>query len=372
VLSGVAQAGGLTRQLLAYSGKGRFLLRSINLNGLIAQTTELLRLTLPKKVQLNLDLADNLPTVTGDDGQLRQVLMNLIINAGEAIGDRTGTVTVTTHAYELAMDAVSGGVYSPAAPGRFVELIVTDTGCGMDEATKAKLFDPFFTTKFAGRGLGLSAVLGIIRGHGGGVRVDSRPGVGTRFTVLLPAAADSPALPATTPAPVASLLSNTPPLPQPPARRARRSGTVPMPNLRTVPAPEAQSKPVPKPEPTSDSRGVVLVADDEPTVRQVGELMLRQLGFEVLTATNGQEAVDVFKANADRIQLVLLDLMMPVMDGTEALAVIREQSRVPVILCSGYTAEAVPEELAGDTVTSFLQKPFSRRDLQSALTAIGV
>jgi PAS domain S-box-containing protein len=364
VISGVAQAGGLTRQLLAYSGKGRFLLRSLDVNDVIAQTTELLRLTLPKKVHLTLELTDNLPPVTGDDGQLRQVLMNLIINAGEAIGDRAGTVTVTTAAHDLDMDAVSGGVYSPAAPGRFVELIVTDTGCGMDEATKAKLFDPFFTTKFAGRGLGLSAVLGIIRGHGGGVRVDSRPGVGTRFTVLLPAAGAPASIGVPTPAPVTALLANTPEIPRAALRRQRRSGPVPVPRPRTAPAEL-------RPQPKVESRGVALVADDEPTVRQVSELMLKQLGFEVLTAANGQEAVTLFAANADRVRLVLLDLMMPVMDGTEALAVIRDRSAVPVILCSGYTAEAVPEELSGDSVTGFLQKPFSRGDLQTALATVG-
>ena len=191
---------------------------------------------------MNLELADRLPTVTGDDGQLRQVLMNLIINAGEAIGDRAGSVTVTTTGHALEMDAVSGGVYSPAAPGRFVELVVADTGSGMDDATRAKLFDPFFTTKFAGRGLGLSAVLGIIRGHGGGVRVDSRPGVGTRFTVLLPAAADAPDPAAvTTPAPVASLLVNTPHLPQPLPRPAHRAGPA---------APPAEPSP-----PQGESRG---------------------------------------------------------------------------------------------------------------------
>jgi PAS domain S-box-containing protein len=379
VLSGVAQAGGLTRQLLAYSGKGRFMLRSLDLNDLIVQTTELLRLTLPKKVQLNLDLAADLPHVTGDDGQLRQVLMNLIINAGEAIGDRSGTVTVTTLVHELLMDAVSGGVYSPAAPGRFVELIVADNGCGMDEATKAKLFDPFFTTKFAGRGLGLSAVLGIIRGHGGGVRVDSRVGIGTRFTVLLPVAAEAPSnVAVTTPAPVAGLLTDTPPAP-PPIRRDRRSGPVPMPARRTVPAakPTTQLTPlrIPHPAPlattTVEPRGLALVADDEPTVRQVGELMLKQMGYEVLTATNGEEAVALFTANADRVRLILLDLMMPVMDGTEALSAIRAQSAVPVILCSGYTSEAVPEALANDTVTGFLQKPFARAELQKAVASVG-
>jgi PAS domain S-box-containing protein len=369
VVSGVGQAGGLTRQLLAYSGKGRFLLRALNLNDLIAQTTELLRLTLPKKVQLNLDLAPALSPVTGDEGQLRQVLMNLIINAGEAIGDRAGTVTVTTAVHELLLEAVSGGVYSPAAPGRFVELIVGDTGCGMDEATKEKLFDPFFTTKFAGRGLGLSAVLGIIRGHGGGVRVDSRPGIGTRFTVLLPAAAAAPPAPvAETPPPVGKLSDTPTPRPHP---RARRSGPVPVPAQRRGPAldpPRCESPTGANP----GGRGLALVADDEPTVRQVGELFLKQMGFEVLTATNGQEVVALFEAHGEEVRLVLLDLMMPVMDGTEALAAIRARSGVPVILCSGYTAEAVPEEFSRDAVTAFLQKPFARAELQQALAAVGV
>ena len=359
VVSGVAQAGGLTRQLLAYSGKGRFLLRTLDLNDLINQTTELLRLTLPKKVQLTLNLERKLPLVTGDDGQIRQVLMNLLINAGEAIGDRAGTVTVTTTAHDLVMDAVSDGVYSPSAPGQFIELIVSDTGCGMDDATKARLFDPFFTTKFTGRGLGMSAVLGIVRGHGGGIHVDSRVGFGTRFTVLLPVTTDALASTTTTPAPFDPMLQT------PPAPRARRSGTVPRPQPRVIAPLE------PRPVPVVPARGLALVADDEPTVRQVGELMLKQMGFEVLTACNGEEAVALFTANADRVRVVLLDLMMPVMDGTEALAAIRGRSTVPVILCSGYTSEAVPEDLASDAATGFLQKPYARSDLQVALTAIG-
>lgn len=374
VLSGIAQAGGLTRQLLAYSGKGRFLLRSLNLNELIVQTTDLLRVTLPKKVQLDLALTENLPFITGDDGQLRQVLMNLIINAGEAIGDKPGTVTVTTTGHDLEMDAVSGGVYSPSAPGRFIELIVSDTGCGMDEATRAKLFDPFFSTKFAGRGLGLSAVLGIIRGHGGGIRVDSEPGVGTRFTVLLPASTEAalPSISARTPPPTTATLPSATIATPSNTRHARRSGTVPMPPSRPQTPPDTRPQNETSTNAKSQGRGLAIVADDEPTVRQVGELMLKQLGFEVLTATNGQEALACFEANANRVTLVLLDLMMPVMDGPEALAVIRERSAVPVILCSGYTAEAVPEELASDTITSFLQKPYARADLQNALTALGV
>ncbi|AMV25324.1 Blue-light-activated protein [Gemmata sp. SH-PL17] len=377
VQNGVAQAGGLTRQLLAYSGKGRFLLRTIDLNELISQTTDLLRVTLPKKVQLNLHLSPTLPLITGDDGQLRQVLMNLLINAGEAIGDRAGSVTVTTTTHDLALEAVSGGVYSPSAPGQFIELIVSDTGCGMDEATKSRLFDPFFTTKFTGRGLGMSAVLGIIRGHGGGIHVDSRVGFGTRFTVLLPVTTEALPEAAETPAPLDSLLRT--PLESPPRqRRAQRTEMIPRPPQRSgqSPPPVPAPAPVPAPRPTpvakTEKRGLALVADDEPIVRQVGELMLKQMGYDVLTASNGAEAVALFVAHADLVRVVLLDLMMPVMDGTEALVAIRDRSTVPVILCSGYTAEAVPETLTNDSATGFLQKPYARGDLQAALATIGV
>ncbi|MCS6865206.1 MAG: response regulator [Gemmataceae bacterium] len=362
VINGVMQASGLTRQLLAYSGKGRFFLRTINLNELIVQTTDLLRLTLPKKVQLELQLAPELPLIRGDEGQLRQVLMNLIINAGEAIGDKPGTVTVSTTGHGIQMDVVSGGIYSPAAPGRFVELIVADTGCGMDESTRAKLFDPFFTTKFAGRGLGLSAVLGIVRGHGGGIRVESQLGVGTRFTVLLPALEESE-----TSAPVVPIAPPSVPsqlLPSSPATKPERP-----PDSEMLPLAPSD----PTPPPGIPQRGLALVADDEPTVRRVGELLLSQLGFHVVAASNGQEAVELFRVHAERVQLVLLDVTMPVMDGLEVLAAIRQMSRdVPVLLCSGYAAEAIPETATTHGSTGFLQKPFTRRELQAALAQVGI
>lgn len=389
VISGVMQASGLTRQLLAYSGKGRFLLRTLNLNELIVQTTDLLRLTLPKKVQLELRLAPELPLITGDEGQLRQVLMNLIINAGEAIGEKAGTVTISTTGHGIHMEVVSGSIYSPAAPGRFVELIVADTGCGMDETTQAKLFDPFFTTKFAGRGLGLSAVLGIVRGHGGGIRVESQLGVGTRFTVLLPVATENPPMMASppppdvaTPCPIALSAPPTcssPIAPAPGTEDSRSAIAVCSPTCgSTAIHPAARSGDTrwtgdPTPAPVAAHQGLALVADDEPTVRQVGELLLRQFGYDVVVATHGQEALDLFRIHAQQIHLVLLDLMMPVMDGPEVLEAIRHISpRVPVILCSGYTAEAIPEALTTQHTTTFLQKPFTRHQLERALAELGV
>ncbi len=388
VINGVMQATGLTRQLLAYSGKGRFLLRTLNLNELIVQTTDLLRLTLPKKVQLELRLAPELPLITGDEGQLRQVLMNLIINAGEAIGEKAGTVTISTTGHGIHMEVVSGGIYSPAAPGRFIELVVADTGCGMDETTQAKLFDPFFTTKFAGRGLGLSAVLGIVRGHGGGIRVESQLGVGTRFTVLLPAATESPPMIASPPPPdVATPCPVTSPAPQsrgqsiPAVEPGDSSSAAPVSSSicgpgvlhPSAPAADTRSPGDPTLAAVPGHWRLALVADDEPTVRQVGELLLRQFGYDVVVATHGQEAVDLFRIHAQRVDLVLLDLMMPVMDGSEVLEAIREIApRVPVILCSGYTAEAIPESLTTQQTTTFLQKPFTRHQLERALAELGV
>jgi PAS domain S-box-containing protein len=388
VINGVMQASGLTRQLLAYSGKGRFLLRTLNLNDLIIQTTDLLRLTLPKKVQLELRLAPELPLITGDEGQLRQVLMNLIINAGEAIGEKAGTVTVSTTGHGIDMEVVSGSIYSPAAPGRFVELIVADTGCGMDETTQAKLFNPFFTTKFAGRGLGLSAVLGIVRGHGGGIRVESQLGIGTRFTVLLPAAAESRAMNASppppdvaTPCPIAPLKPQGRDQGDPPTRIGDSlfpaSPGPPTPGSAAIRPPVRAGDSVPPcdltPPPVPGHKGLALVADDEPTVRQVGELLLRQFGYDVVVACHGQEALDLFRNYAQQVRLVLLDLMMPVMDGPEVLEIIRQIApSVPVILCSGYTAEAIPEALTAQHTTTFLQKPFTRHELERALAELGI
>ncbi|MBA4065920.1 MAG: hypothetical protein C0501_19820, partial [Isosphaera sp.] len=333
VAAGTARAAGLTRQLLAYAGKDHAAPRPVSVNDLVRQTADLIRVTVPRKVDVRLDLAPELPPVTADESQLHQVVMNLVINAGEAIGDAPGTVTVATGAREVTADELhSTPPGSPAGPGRHVVLTVTDTGCGMTPEVRARLFDPFYTTKFAGRGLGLSAVLGIVRGHGGAIRVDTRPLVGTRFTVLLPAA------PAGTPAG----------------------------------APAATPLPGPARPPAPGSRGLAVVADDEPAVRAVGAAMLEQLGFRVVEAGDGREAVEVFAAHAGAVRLVLLDLTMPVMDGPEALARIRRtHPTVPVVLCSGYVEGALPDGPVDAPATAFLRKPYRRSELSRAVTAAG-
>ena len=264
------------------------------------------------------------------------------------------------------MEAVSGGIYSPASGAvRRVDCRRHRLRDGRGDA--GELFDPFFTTKFAGRGLGCPRCWASSAGMAAAFvwkadRVSARGSpCCCRPRRRLPTVATD------TPPPAQSPLTPPTEIPSLAARRVRRSGPIPVPPLRSVPHPlpsESQPKIATMISNRPGSRGLAIVADDEPTVRQVGELMLKQLGFEVLTATNGEEAVTRFQDNADRVKLVLLDLMMPVMDGPEALAVIREHSAVPVILCSGYTSEAVPAELAGDAITGFLQKPYARTELQ--------
>jgi signal transduction histidine kinase/ActR/RegA family two-component response regulator len=314
------RAADLTRQLLAYSGKGRFFVQSSDLSVLVREISNLIHASIPKKVQLRLELAPDLPSVEIDSAQIQQLIMNLVINAAEAIGDdRSGLVVVSTLLREVDQSFIGNNHFAldPVPPGRYVAIQVRDNGCGMAESVRSHIFDPFFTTKFTGRGLGLAAALGIVRGHHGSIRIDTEPGRGTMFEVLLPAGAARQQAPA----------------PATARRELRGSGSV-------------------------------LVVDDEAVVRSVAKATLEHYGYNVLEAENGRDGVRLFRRHADEISVVLLDMMMPVMGGEEALAAIRDvRPNVPVIGSSGYSESVAQERFGGKGLASFLQKPYSARIL---------
>jgi PAS domain S-box-containing protein len=323
--SAARRASELSRQMLAYSGKGRFRAATLDLSELAREMAGLLHATVGPGVALAIDAAPDLPGVTVDPMQIRQVMLNLLTNASEAI-DGTGTVVLRTGVVDATRaDFAATYVDDDLAAGRYVFFEVVDDGAGMDEATRQRLFDPFFTTKFVGRGLGLAASLGIVRAHRGAMSVDSEPGRGSRFRVLLPANEQRAAATA----------------PSPPPRRGR-SGS-----------------------------GHILVVDDEAAVRRAVARVLERGGYEVTTASDGRAAVDLFTKEPRRYAAVVLDLTMPVMGGAEALRRLREiASDVPVILCSGYAEQEVRERFGNPGLAAVVEKPFTVDALLGALQSV--
>lgn len=315
------RAAELTRQMLAYSGKGQLEVRLINLTKVVAEMAHLLEVSISKKAELHYDFDPDVPAVNGDVTQLRQVVMNLITNASDALGEAGGAIAVrTSHRYADARLLKQTYLADDLHEGEYVVVEVTDTGCGMDATTLGRIFEPFFTTKFTGRGLGLAAVLGIIRGHGGAVRVESQPGRGTHFEILLPAAGGT----ATDGADDASRDSSS-----------AWSGTA-----------------------------TILVIDDERSVLDVVGRSLEQFGFTVYEAADGMAGIEVYEAHADEIALVVLDLTMPRMDGVEALRELRRRrADLPVLLSSGYSEQEAVERFSGEGLAGFLQKPYGPREL---------
>ncbi len=321
------RAAELCRQLLAYAGKGRFVVRLIDLNVAVEQAVPLLKLSATKKVTLDLQLGASLPPLRGDPTQLNQVLMNLVANASEAIGTGVGTVTIRTSRVTLSpMDMLTLNAGHEMEPGSFICLEVSDTGCGIPPEALAHIFEPFFTTKFVGRGLGLAAVLGIVQGHRGGLRVSSQIGGGTSFELFFPVATA-------------------------PAMRERGS-TAPM--------------------ATATPRGSVLVVDDEPTVRNFAAAALASAGFMVATAADGEDALAQLKRDPLHFDAVLLDLTMPKMDGEDTLMALRMLSpNLPVVLTSGHSEQTVAQRFVGRGVAHFLAKPFVSESLVNVIeTAI--
>ncbi|MBX7258646.1 MAG: PocR ligand-binding domain-containing protein [Candidatus Hydrogenedentes bacterium] len=323
----------LTQQMLAYSGKGRFIIKDLNLSEVVAEIVHMLRASISKTSTLSLQLARRIPAVRADAGQVQQVIMNLITNAAEAIGEAGGTLTISTGVEECddAYMAQSRMESKPPA-GMYVYVEVTDTGCGMDEETLKKLFDPFFTTKFTGRGLGMSAVQGIMKGHGGAIMVESAPGTGTSVRILFPA-------------------SQPGAVTESPTLGGAEAGAVSLPQ-------PAQS-------------GLILVVDDEDAVRNLCASMLRKLGYKTLLAVDGEEAIAIYREHAERLDCVLLDLMMPKMGGMATLEVLlRIKSDVPIILCSGYDEQEITQRYAGQGHAGFLQKPFRMPSLRDELARV--
>jgi PAS domain S-box-containing protein len=309
----------LARQLLAYAGKAHFAVRPLDLNAIILEMGELLSVSISKKVALRTDLEPGLPPVDADSAQFQQVVMNLVINASEAIGDQPGTVTLRTRSVHYTRAELSATFPGQVLePGPYVRMEVDDDGCGMDAETIGRIFDPFFTTKFTGRGLGLSAMLGIVRGHRAGIRVESTPGEGTTFILLFPASESTVVLQA------------------------------------------------PEPDSPSAISGTVLVVDDESIIRDLARSALEATGLRVLEARDGLDAVEIFQAGIESIDLVLLDMTMPRMGGAEAFRHIRGLSpSTRVLLTSGYTQRESLESLADLPPDGFLQKPFRVRELVS-------
>ncbi|WP_239026937.1 PAS domain-containing sensor histidine kinase [Geomonas oryzisoli] len=321
---GAIRAADLARQMLAYSGKGMFVVEPVSLNGLLTEMAHLLEVSISKKCRLVLELTQELPPVQADSTQLRQIVMNLVINASEAIGDRGGTITIRSGLRHFNEQYLKGAwSEKEIKEGEFLFLQVEDDGCGMDDATLSRIFDPFFTTKFTGRGLGMSAVLGIIRGHRGAIKVESAPGRGTTFTVILPPS--------------------------------------------ELPVQDEAAEQQPAPEETWQGSGTVLLVDDEEFICSVGASMLEQLGYQVVTALSGAAAVELYRARGD-VRFVVLDLTMPHMDGEQTYQELRKcDPEVKVIISSGYSEQEVTRKLSGAGYLAFIQKPYSMQALAEVM-----
>jgi two-component system, cell cycle sensor histidine kinase and response regulator CckA len=318
------RAADLTNQMLAYSGNSMFNPINIDINKIIRDVEVMLVPLIPKNVQAVYNLAPGLPDIDSDPSQITQIIVNLMINAYESIGDNSGTITLSTgFGYFNSYDLVSIWVKQHPKAGEYVFIEIIDNGIGMDKGTLKKLFDPFFTTKFIGRGLGLSAVHGILRAHNGTVKIESEPGSGTTVRVFLPVSKSS----------------------RKPAE---------------VEAPALEGK---------KTRGSILIVDDDELVLNVGTNMLMESGFEVTVAVDGIQALEILtddrrSARGKRIVCIVLDIAMPRMDGAETLREIwKIDPETPVVIISGYTEEVARGKLEGMEFPPFLKKPFLMKAL---------
>ncbi|MEZ0329298.1 MAG: PAS domain S-box protein [Dissulfuribacterales bacterium] len=320
ILKASEKAADLCKQMLAYSGKGKFVVQHLDISELIKDMSYLLEVSIPKQVKLRYEFADDLPPIEGDAAQINQIIMNLITNAAESIGDRSGIITIRTgimHCERAYLKETWLDEDLPEGPYCYYE--VADTGCGMTDEVKARIFDPFFTTKFTGRGLGMSAVLGIVRGHKGAIKLYSEPGRGSIIKVLFPAVMNAVT-----------------------QKMKKENHTL---------------------EDFQDT-GTILLVDDEETIRSLGKEILSAFGFSVMMAENGREALEIFMKESKRIDLVILDLMMPHMDGADCFRELKRiKPDVKVIMSSGYNEQEITQRFVGKGLAGFLQKPYQMQGL---------
>ncbi|MFC1561184.1 ATP-binding protein [Candidatus Latescibacterota bacterium] len=317
------RASGLTNQMLAYSGKGSFIVEPIDLNILVDEMAHLLKVSISKNVTLKFSFAENLPTIEADAAQIRQVVMNLITNASESIGENIGSITIKTGITHTEKEQVSD---KNSNKGKYVYIEISDTGCGMDEKTKAKIFDPFFTTKLTGRGLGLSVVHENVRGHKGSISITSEPDKGTVFTCYFP--------------------------------------------FSGKPLKVAEEEVIPSNEILIEGGGI-LVIDDEQDVLEVVKTMLETIDFKVYIVSSGREGIEFFRTNADKINIILIDITMPNMNGEGTFREIRKISTdIPVILSSGYSEHDVKQQFTEIYTADFIQKPYQIKTLTGKINMI--
>ena len=319
------RAAELCQQMLAYSGRGRFVVGRIPLNSIIEQTIQLLQLSISKNAVLRLRLDPSLPLIEVDTTQVRQVIMNLVINASEALGEMGGVITVSTGRTHVGATYLRTTHLAPEIDsGEYVHLEVADSGVGMAPDVQSRIFEPFYTTKFTGRGLGLAAVLGIMRGHRGALTVFSEVNRGSTFKLLFPAVSAEGGV-------VANKVSSE----------------------------------------LWKGSGVILVVDDEAAVRRTVARMLELMGFTTIEAVDGAQAIDVFRAQSAEIDLVMLDLTMPRLDGEQTYAELRRlQPHVRVVFMSGFNQQEAIARVTGKGLASFVQKPFSLETLREALQGV--
>ncbi len=316
------RAADLCRQLLAYAGRGRFEVAPTDLGELVTDMRGLMKAVVPKEVAFDFRIEEQLPPVDADTTQMRQVIMNVVANAGESMRERGGTMTLTVAREHLDRPTEAGGRVEPLPPGEYVALRVTDQGTGMTEDVHARMFDPFFTTKPGGHGLGLAAVLGIVRGHGGGVLVTTAPDRGTSVAILLPASKST-----------------------------------------TVPSSAPSQPPPPTEEKVEPVR--ILVVEDEPTVRNIVQRMLELSGHRVVLAQDGVEGLERFRGSPDDFDLAVLDLTMPRMNGIETMRALRAiRPSLPVLMTSGHAEEdSVQRVIRESELAAFIQKPYRYGEL---------